>query len=58
MGVGVWVGVVLAGGRFGGVLFISDPSKAGEGGGWGLAKVERCGGPRPRTTEKWGEEGG
>lgn len=46
------MGVVFNGGRFGVVLFISDASKAGAEGGWGLAKVERWGGPRPRTTER------
>lgn len=52
------MGTVFDGGRFGVALFISDPNEAGEGGGRGLARVERCGGPRPRTTERWGEEGG
>ena len=57
VGVGVWVGVVLDGGRLEEMLFISEPSKAGDGGGCGLAMVERCGGPTPRTTERWGEGG-
>lgn len=33
VGVGVWVGVVLDGGRFGVVLVVSDPNKAGDLGG-------------------------
>lgn len=57
VGVGVWVGVVLVGGRFEVVLFISDPSMAGDGTDWVVARVEKCGGPRPRTTERWGEGG-